>query len=469
MNRLFFVLVISFMLSGCSFYNSNLPELPGPLPEKFAEAGEGQGFIEPGRFWEQFNDPKLNQLVTEALDGNLTIKQALARYDQFTALEKISRASLLPFLNLTGSAGRDESLSTMGSTEGTSLRLSAVAGYELDLWDKHGKGRDKSSLNRQASAADIRTAYISVAAQVTDLYFLLIEQRAQLELSDGIIDSQADTLSRMESRYEAGLVQALDVYQARQNILASRAAKPVYQANLAKGSHALATLLGRFSQPGLGGEKANLLKLENEVLPGIPSELIARRPDIQAAFLRLQAKDAEVAAAVADRFPSFNLTAIFGTGRLDYTTVISDTFWNLLMEAVLPVFDNGRRRAEVDRRKAIVEEELARYHQTVLSAVQEVEDALASYRYGLVQLKLLEERYLATTATLRLAEDQYFEGLTEYLSVLTAQVAHFNVQRQLLSSRRQLISDRISLMRALGGDWITDKTNKHYIEIGENK
>ena len=469
MRKSLWLLLAFTVLPGCSPYSSNLPELPGPVPERFIEAGDQKDFTDPGRFWEQFNDPQLNELVTEALDGNLTMKQALARYDQFTALEKISRASLLPFLNLTGSAGWDESLSTIGSTEGTSLRLSAVASYELDLWDKQGKGRDKSSYNRQASVADIKTAYISVAAQVTDLYFLLIEQRAQLELSDSIIDSQADTLARMDSRYEAGLVQALDVYQARQNILASRAAKPVYQANLAKSSHALATLVGRFYEPGLAGNKSNLLKLNNEVLPGIPSELIARRPDIQAAFLRLQAKDAEVAAAVADRFPSFNLTAIFGTGRLDYTTVVSDTFWNLLMEAVLPVFDNGRRRAEVDRRKAVVEEELARYHQIILSAVQEVEDALASYRYGLAQLKLLEERYIATTATLRLAEDQYFEGLTEYLSVLTTQVAHFNVQRQLLSSRRQLISDRISLMRALGGDWMVDDIKTRYLENGEKK
>jgi NodT family efflux transporter outer membrane factor (OMF) lipoprotein len=452
-----FPLIICFFLAGCSVYSSNLPELPGPLPDKFVEAEGEEKFAEPGRFWEQFNDSELNNLVEQALDGNLSIRQALARYEQFTALEKISRASLLPFLNLTGSASQEKPLSTFSGIKGSSLRLSAVAGYELDLWDKLGKGRDKSSYNRQASAADIKTAYISVAAQVTDLYFLLIEQRAQLELSDRIIASQDDTLERMESRYEAGLVPALDVYQARQNILAAKAAKPPFEANLAKGSHALATLLGRFPEAGLGGQQAELLKLDSKALPGIPSELISRRPDIEAAFLRLKATDAEVAAAAAERFPAFNLTAVFGTGRLDYTTIISDTFWSLMLEVVQPVFDNGRRRAEVSRRQALVEEELARYHQTVLSAVQEVEDALASYRAGLMQLELLEERYVATTATLRLAEDQYFEGLTEYLSVLTAQVNHFNVQRQLLSGRRQLISDRISLLRALGGDWMVDK------------
>lgn len=466
MKKLFFLILFTGLISGCSVYTSNLPDdLPGQLPENFIEAGDQQDFTEPGRFWEQFNDPQLNQLVTDALDGNLSIKQAMARYDQFTAIEKISRGSLLPFLNLTGSVNRGQQIN---STEVSSARLSAVAGYEIDLWDKLGQGRDKASYNQQASAADVKTAYISVAAQVTDLYFLLIEQRSQLKLSDQIIASQADTLARMESRYEAGLVQALDVYQARQNILASQSVKPEYQTNLAKGSHALATLMGRFPEADLGGDQSDLLKLENELLPGLPSELITRRPDIEAAFLRLKAKDADVAAAVADRFPSFNLTAVFGGGSFNQIS-ISETFWSLMLEAVQPIFDNGRRRAEVERSQAVVEEELARYHQTVLSAVQEVEDALASYRYGLMRLKLLEDRYVATTATLRLAEDQYFEGLSEYLSVLTTQVAHFNVQRQLLSSRRQLISARISLMRALGGDWMNEDINQHYPENGENK
>ncbi|MBE9519575.1 MAG: TolC family protein, partial [Proteobacteria bacterium] len=237
MNKVF-PLIIALLLTGCSVYSSNLPELPGPLPEQFVESVGEEKFSEPGRFWEQFNDPELNELVEQALDGNLSIRQAMARYDQFTALDKISRASRLPFLNLTGSASREKPLSTIGGIEGSSLRLTAVAGYELDLWDKLGKGRDKSSYNRQASAADIKTSYISVAAQVTDLYFLLIEQRAQLELSDQIIASQNDTLERMESRYEAGLVPALDVYQARQNILAAKADKPPFEANLAKGSHA---------------------------------------------------------------------------------------------------------------------------------------------------------------------------------------------------------------------------------------
>lgn len=461
------LLLMCLVLAGCSVYNSKVPELPGPLPENFIGGGAGQSLREPGRFWEQFDDPQLNELERVALDGNLTIKQAMARYDQFTALDKISKASLLPFLNLTGSAGRDKSFSTFGSTEGNSFRLSAVAGYEIDLWNKRGSGRSAASYNRQASVADIKTAFITVGAQVADLYYLTVEQRAQLALNEQIVASQADTLARMESRYEAGLVSALDVYQARQNIIGSKAKSPVFEANLAKGNHALSVLLGQFPTRLVSGELANLPEILPEVPAGLPSELVSRRPDIEAALLRIKAKDSEVAAAVAARFPSFNLTVGVGSATLDYGTSLSGTFWNMLLNTTMPLFDYGRRRAEVERRKAMLEEELARYQQTVLRAFQEVEDALIAGRSGEAQIKLLAERYGATTATLRLAEDQYFEGLADYLSVLTAQKNHFEVQSQLLSARRQLISDRISLMRALGGDWMMNDINERLEENGE--
>ncbi|MEN8136232.1 MAG: efflux transporter outer membrane subunit [Thermodesulfobacteriota bacterium] len=463
------VMVMILGLSGCSVHHGNIPELPGPLPENFIGAEADQDFSEPGRFWERFNDPKLNELVGIGLDGNLSAKKAIARYNQFSALERISKSSYLPFLNLNSSAGTDQQQSTLGSFDGSSLRLSAVAGYEIDLWNKLGSGRSTATYNRQASVADIKTAFITVAAQVADLYYFTVEQRAQLELNEQIIASQADTLARMESRYEAGLVPALDVYQARQNIIGAKANKPTFQANLAKGSHALATILGQFPSQNLSGELTELPAILPEVPVGLPSELISRRPDIEAALLRLRARDQEVAAAVAARFPSFNLNATVGNVSLDYASKISGTVWSLVLDTVLPIFDYGRRRAEVERRRAILEEELARYHQTVLAAFQEVEDALIVGRTGEEQIKLLEERYEATSATLRLAEDQYFAGLTDYLSVLTAQKNHFELQAQLLTARRRLISERISLMKALGGDWMVADINNRLQENGEKK
>lgn len=462
--------LILLSASGCaSLHQAAQPPLPGPLPSRFLEDGTTEDLSEPGRFWERFNDPRLNELESNALDGNLTIKQAMARYDQFTALEKISRSSSLPFLNLTGSTGRDKPLSMSGNSEGSTFKLAAVAGYEIDLWNRLGSARNSAAHSRQASVADIKTAFISVAAQVADLYYLAVEQRAQLALTDRIIASQAETLSRMEERYTAGLVPPLDVYQARQNILAARARKPVLRANLAKVGHAWATLLGHFAGADLAGNPAELPAELPAAPAGLPSELLSRRPDIEAALLRIKARDQEVAAAVAARFPSFNLNAVLGRGSIDYATTISGTFWNVVLDATLPIFDYGRRRSEVDRRRAVVAEEVARYQQTVLRAFQEVEDALVAGRTGQEQIKLLAERYATTTAALRLAEEQYFEGLTDYLSVLTAQKNDFEVQTQLLSARRQLISDRISLMKALGGDWMMADINNRLQESGESK
>lgn len=464
------IAVLLFLgLHGCQVYTGRVPELPGPLPEHFAGAEAAQEISEPGRFWEQFNDSTLNELEKQGLDNNLTIKQAMARHAQFTALEKISRASALPFLNLNASSNHDKSLSMGGSSEGSGLKLSTAAAYEIDLWNKLGSERNAAFYNTQASVAEIKTAFISVAAQVADLYYLGAEQQAQQELNARIIASQSDTLSRIERRYEAGLVPALDVYQARQNLIAAKAKSPVFQANQAKAHHALTILLGRFPAPDTDKGLAQLPETLPEVPALLPSALLCRRPDIEAALLKIKARDNEVAAAVAARFPSFNLSAAFGSASLDYARTISGTFWNLVLDATMPLFDSGRRQAEVERRQALLEEEVARYQQTVLKAFQEVEDALAADHSVQEQIRLLRERYTLTTTTLRLAEEQYFEGLTDYLSVLTAQTNHFEVQTQLLSARRQLISERLSLMKALGGDWMLEEMNNRTQENGEKR
>ncbi|MBU0675440.1 MAG: efflux transporter outer membrane subunit [Proteobacteria bacterium] len=452
-----FLLVFS-LLTGCAALGPSHQPLDSniPVPGHFVETGDDTP-AEPGRFWEHFQDRHLNDLVAQALNGNLSIKQALARRAQFDALERISQASRLPMVNLAGQLGRDQSFTSMGSgTAGNSLRLSAVAAYEVDLWGKLAHQRDGATFGAQASVAELKAAYISVAAQTSELYFLIREQQAQLLLNERIVASLDDTLERMENRYAAGLVPTLDVYQARQNILAAKSQRPGYEAARAKGEHALAVLLGRApEQPVVDGE-GTLPMLGAAIPAGLPSGLLQRRPDLEAALLRIKAVDANLAAAVADRFPSLNLAGVLGFASLDYATSLSGTFWSLLVEAVQPVFDNGRRQAEIERQEAVLDEALAGYHQVVLQAIREVEDALVSCRTGGRLLALLDERQQATADTLRLAEDQYFSGLTDYLSVLTAQKNYFDVQSQLLTARRRLISDQIGLMRALGGDLTTN-------------
>ncbi len=444
-----------FLLTGCSVYHSKLPSEPATMPDSFQQLPDTTTASSAiSRFWEDFHDPRLNDLVTEALDGNLGLVQGLARIDQAEAQVRISRASKLPYLNLGGAAGFDQQLLNGQEVSGNSLRLSAAAGYEIDLWGKLASRRQAAELSASATRADLAALRLSVAAQATDYYYLLAEQQAQLDLTDQIITAQQDTMDRLESRYAEGLTPPLDLYQARQNILAAQSQRPVYEEGEARARHALAVLLGRYPLAETAAVPVTLPNSIPAVPVGLPSTLLTRRPDLVAALDRLRGIDAQVAAAVADRFPAFNLSAGLGLIRSDYLTSVSGLVWNLLLDAVQPVFDHGRRQAEVARQEALVRESLAAYHQTILKAVQEVEDGLTANTAQERRLVLLESRATAVAATLRLAEDQYFEGLTDYLSVLTAQKNNFEVQSQLLSGRRQLISTRISLWRALGGDWV---------------
>lgn len=453
MKKLFYLLS-ALLLAGCTVYRSSLPAGAAPVPEIFQRGPAFEETVAATRpFWESFGDPRLNGLVEEALDGNLGLAQALARIDQAEAQARISQASELPSLNLAAGAGRDRQLLNGQGVTGSSLRLSAAAGYEIDLWHKLANRREGAAQAAAASRGDLAALRLSVAAQTTDFYFLQAEQRAQQELTERIIAAQQSTLDRLEGRYAEGLAPPLDVYQARQNILAARAQRPVYEEGAARAGHALAVLLGRYPEAEDGAGPVTLPAQIPAVPVGLPSSLLSRRPDLVAALARLRSSDALAAAAVAERFPAFNLSAGLGQVRSEYLTSVSGLVWNLLLEAVQPLFDHGRRQAEVARQEALVREGLAGYHQAILKAVQEVEDGLAANLAQESRLALLDERAIAVAATLRLAEDQYFEGLSDYLAVLTAQKNYFEVQSQLLSGRRQLISTRISLWRALGGDW----------------
>jgi NodT family efflux transporter outer membrane factor (OMF) lipoprotein len=283
-----------------------------------------------------------------------------------------------------------------------------------------------------------------------------------LELTDRNIAAFADTLERVESRYREGLVPALDVYQSRQNLAAARSRRPEFEKALAAAEHALAVLLGRYPGRGIVEKDRELPPAVPDFPAGLPSELLARRPDVQAGLLRLQASDARIAAAIADCFPALRLTGSYGGQSTELADLLAsgNIFWNLLLNIAQPLFDGGRRAAEVDRSRAVFRENLAAYHQSVLAAFREVEDALTAGRTVQERIARLGEREEASAAALRLALDRYLQGLSDFLPVLTAQGLHFDAQSQLLAARRQFIADRITLARALGGVWMEQELAK---------
>jgi len=454
-----FPILLTMFFSGCSIHRKQAITLPSPVPDSFVrQEGPPVESLPVGRWWETFQDEELNHLMKEALANNLDLAQFFARLSQLQAVTRQAESVRYPSLNAEGEAGRSRQPGISGPDTGNRYRLSLAAGYEIDLWNRNSSGAMAAMLEERASREDVRSLFISLSAELVDLYYLAVEQRAQIQLTDGTIASFENTLDLVTRRYVQGLVSALDVYQARQNLSFAKASRPVFEANLGQAEHAIAVLLGRYPDRNLAGKMAELPETPEAFPAGLPSQLLARRPDVQAEFLRVQAGDAKVAEAIADRFPSFNLLGNYGRSRTSLGSGdVTGIFWNLLASAALPVIDGGRRKAEVDRTEAAFRESLARYRKVVLSSFQEVENALVNNRTTEERIRQLEQQVTATGGALRLSLDRYLLGLSDYLPVLTAQNADFTARSQLLAAKRQLLSDRISLARALGGDWMEEE------------
>lgn len=452
------IILCTALTWGCTVHSPQVTGDPVAMPDRFVESLDGTGLQQDfGRWWERFGDNRLNSLVDEALKNNHDLEKAFARLRQAEAQAGIAFSHRFPAINLQAEADRTRRPGRTNDFTADNYAFSAAASYEIDFWNKFKSGSEAGRLRFQAAGEDMKTLYVGLTAEIVDLYFFSVEQRAQLNLVDAIIASEIDTLERVERRYLEGLVPAVDVYQSRQSAEQTISRRPVYEAALSRVNHAISVLLGRFPDDDITGRRADIPEIEDKLPHCLPSELLKRRPDIQSAILRLKARDFDVAVAVADRFPSFNLAALLGRSQIDSILgLTTGTFWSLLSDATMPLFDAGRRKADIERAQALFQEDLAGYKKTVLRSVMEVEDALSNTRNTSRRVDLLKNWVLSASEGLRLAEARYFWGLTDYIPVLAAQKTYLEAQSQLIAARRQEVSNFISLMRALGGDWMDE-------------
>ncbi len=451
--------LLFFMLtSGCSLrsqpldYSVNLPDSFSQIP------ADGDVHVVYSKWWKHFGDEHLNALMEEAFLSNLDIAQAYERLRQAQAVFKSADAAGSLQLNIAGSASRSRQILPSGPYTASRYGLSAAAGYEIDVWNKLSSRADAALFEASASRNDVRALYISISAALADLYYLSAEQSAQVELADRTIASFRDTLQRVENRYFEGLVPVIDVYQSRQNVAAAEAQRTVFRKNLDVSLNAVSALLGKFPSSAHAIAYFPELPAPPDFQAGLPSRMMFQRPDIRAALLRVKAGDARLAASMADRFPSFNLTGSAG-GSSEQVRRILDSpnlLWNILIDAAMPVLDGGRRKAEVERSEAVLKERLLSYHKIVIDAFREVEDALIRGREAGLLIDRLSERVDAATEELRYATDNYLLGLSDYLPVLLAQRRYYESASALLDARRQLITARIELARAVGGEWMNE-------------
>ncbi len=464
--RLLFLAV--FLLTAC---NPLRPaQLEQPEPPGYYSTKQTETVVQLSKhWWTDFHDPQLNQLQQQLFSNNLDLRQALYRLQQLEALQKMTGATLWPQLNLNGSLSRDQSPGIPRDTTSTNTRLSVAAGYEIDLWNKLKDRNKAAELRLQAGQKEVQALLLSLSAQLTEQYFLAVEQRAHLELLKQQKSHKKEFLQTVTERYRAGLSTASEVYQAQQNLATVETLVPDHQTILIRAQNSIALLLGQL--PGsilIDGNK--LPQINNVVDVGLPADLLNRRPDVAAALLQLEATDRELAAALAESLPSINLSATLGRSATHLVAGdIEGTFWNLALGLAQPLIDGGRRQAETERQKALREENLAVYRQALLMAFQEVETALITERNGTDKTIRLEQQRQINYKNLQLTHDNYLYGLTDSRDLLLSQIMQLEILSQQLNNHRQQLSNRITLARALGGSWITEELEKQRQTLNEGQ
>ncbi len=461
--------LIALTGAGCMVHSVNQePESPVALPNKY-QAKQPKGHAKElgsGRWWEEFGDSELNSMIDRALNDSLQLRQTWARLDQAKAVARQSGASLHPQLNAELSAARARrNLSIPGPTGTTTLTstsnsysASIPAAYELDLWGKLRSGARAATYDAYAFRDDVEAAAMTLAANVAENWFNVIEQRALNKLLRQQLATNEAFLELVMLRFNQGQSSATEVLQQRQQVQNTRAQLSLVQGNEQVFAQQLAVLVGRSPTSLVIAERDELPALPSLPSAGVPSELLKRRPDVRAAQRRVISADYRIGVAIADRYPSITLTGSAGYASTSLSKLFDSFVWSVMGSISASLWDGGRRSAEVDRTKAVLEERLMGYGQALLTAVLEVESSLTNEKQQKANIVELEQQVATSRQTLDIARLRYQQGLTDFLPVLTSLQSLHLVEQSLLRSKRTLISHRIQLCRALGGTWTTELT-----------
>ena len=381
------------------------------------------------------------------------MQTAWDRVDRAYAVARKAGAALVPQVDADIGLGTQRSRSNSRTDSSQSYNLGLAASYEVDLWGRIDSITTAAELDAQASTEELQTAALTLSAQVAAAWFQLLEQRGQVEILGQQIRTNEKTLEIISLQFRTGQVGIADVLQQRQVVETQRGELALTTSRAQVRQNQLAILLGISPTNFTQATTENLDELPPLPSTGLQSDLIENRPDVRAAWLKLQAADKRVAAAVADRFPRLSLTGRASTTSEEIENLFDDWLASLAANLLAPIIDGGRRRAEVERTESIASEALHQYGQTVLDALLEVEDALTREKRQLEYLISVDRQLeLAGQATERI-RDRYLNGAEDYQRVLTSLISEQRLQRTRLTAKRELFENRVNLCRALAGGW----------------
>ncbi|UCH81489.1 MAG: efflux transporter outer membrane subunit [Nitrospiraceae bacterium] len=409
-------------------------------------------------WWATLNDPLLTDLIQRAAEGNLDLKKAKSRVRESRARRGISKAGRLPSVSASASMSRRRGSEDTGSdTESDLYDAGFDASWEIDIFGGVRRSVEAAEAELEASQEDVRDVLVSLAAEVALNYVEYRSFQKRLSIAETNLDTQAETYNITWWRFMAGLTTQLDVEQAKYSLEQTRSQIPALRIGHEQAGNRLAVLLGL--NPGLLGSELEEFRPvpvpPGEIAVGIPVDVLRNRPDIRREERTLAARTAGIGVATADLYPKFNLSGSLGLQALTFDNLFrygSRTYgirpafsWNL--------FEGGRIRSNIEVQNALQEQAMMQYEQTILNALEEVENALVTFSENQARMYALKEASEAAQRAVDLAQSQYSSGLVDFQTLLTAQRSMLSLQDQLAGSRAEVTSDLIRLYKSLGGGW----------------
>jgi multidrug efflux system outer membrane protein len=447
----------ALLTSGCTRLGPDFEEPLVATPESYRTEAALTELADDLQWWKLFDDPYLVSLVSMALERNRDLRIAVSRIAQSRAALGFTEADEYPRLDLDGGINRGNFTGTGKSPNtDTSSYITAPLSWEIDFWGKFSRATEAARADLIASEYGLKTVQLTLVSEVVASYTQLLDFHRRLAISENTLKSRTESLYIIQQRFDKGIIPELDVNWAQIEMEIAAAAIPLYQRSIAKTENSLSILLGHL--PGAIEIRGN--NLEQTIPPTIPVvmpvDVLDRRPDITQAKFLLKAQSEQIGIAEALRWPSLSLTATLGVANTDIGSLnVDGDTWSLGGRLLGPIFDFDKNKNRVLIQEQITQQFLLEFENLVLTAFQEVEDALVEITTYRQELAAVGRQLVAARNANKLSRERYNQGVSSYLEVLETERRLFSTELTQSETKQLFLNSYVNLYKALGGGWVT--------------
>ena len=456
MTKHLLAVTLGLLLGGCSL----APDYQRPATPAGA-SWQASSDVTTTRGWKgTFSDPQLQQLITLALSNNRDLRIAALNVQSYEARYRIQRAAQLPTVGVDGSGSRQQTAGDINGSgrEQIGSQYAANVGitaYELDFFGRIQSLKDQALENYLAQQESQRSTHIALVASVANAYLTLLADQDLLTLSQQTLQTEQESYELTSKKFNLGAASDMELAQGKTTLESARVSQAQYQRQVAQDKNALMLLIGGNLPADLQQTRALDDVALTPVPVGAPSSLLQQRPDVLAAEHSLKAANANIGAARAAFFPTITLTATAGSASNELSSLFDsgNGTWLFMPKLSLPIFDGGKRTADLDVAEIEAKKAVASYEQSIQSAFREVADGLVAQQSYQQQLAAQQALVEANQRYFDLAEKRYQQGVDSYLTRLDAQRSLFSAQQSLIATRLALLGNEVNLYKAIGGGW----------------